>query len=155
MFITSPDNRKIILFSSALLKLRLLPLATCPLLASLKCPCSVGWKCFKWLVRFAVMNFPLILFNKNVYVQPLFSFIVIALFRPEGWDYSLWADEEEVQSVQRDKKTSQPPNVRMLFKKYHFQLNFKNKINSMLKIQISRLLKVYNSNNKKITYNCI
>lgn len=35
--------------------------------------------------------------------------------RPEGGDHSLWADEEEVQSVQRDQKTSQPPNVRKLF----------------------------------------
>lgn len=35
--------------------------------------------------------------------------------RPEGGDHSLWADEEKVQSVQRDQKTSQPPNVRKLF----------------------------------------
>lgn len=34
--------------------------------------------------------------------------------RIEGGDYPLWADEAEVQSVQRDSKTSQPPNVRNL-----------------------------------------
>ena len=32
--------------------------------------------------------------------------------RIEGGDHPLWADEAEVQSVQRDSKTSQPPNVR-------------------------------------------
>ena len=35
--------------------------------------------------------------------------------RIEGGDHPLWADEEEVQSVQCDQKTSQPPNVRKLF----------------------------------------
>lgn len=34
--------------------------------------------------------------------------------RIEGGDHPLWADEAEVQSVQRDSKTSQPPNVRNL-----------------------------------------
>ena len=33
--------------------------------------------------------------------------------RSEGGDHSLWANEEEVQSVQRDQKTSQPPDVSM------------------------------------------
>ncbi len=35
--------------------------------------------------------------------------------RLEGGDHSLWSDEEKVPSVQRDQKTSQPPNVSMLF----------------------------------------
>lgn len=51
----------------------------------------------------------------GVLISNLFLFIVLLSPRLEGGNHPLWADEEKVQSVQRDQKTSQPPNVRKLF----------------------------------------
>lgn len=34
--------------------------------------------------------------------------------RPESGDHTLWTDEEEIQSVQCDQKTSKPSNVRII-----------------------------------------
>lgn len=60
------------------------------------------------------LTYFLILFFKQWIFIVLFSFFGIPSSRPESGDHSLWADEEEVQSVQRDQKTSQPPDVRKL-----------------------------------------
>lgn len=68
------------------------------------------------------------LFKKKIYIytfisKPInlawsFFFCCLTLFilrpscRPQGRDNSLWADEEKIQSLQCDQKTSQPPDVR-------------------------------------------
>lgn len=59
IFIHSPDNMTSTLFS-LFTHLHLwisLPLNTLPPLASLKCPCSAGWRWFKCLIRFIVRKF--------------------------------------------------------------------------------------------------
>ena len=50
-----------------------------------------------------------------VSVWTLYPLLIPVSPRSKGRDHSLWADEEEVQSVQRDQKTSQPPDVSPFF----------------------------------------
>lgn len=73
----------------------------------------------------------------------LLSFVVIPPSRPESGDHSLWTDEEEVQSVQRDQKTSQPPNVRKLFYLlFHFYIS--------VNCTVAEVHNLQSSNNKSI-----